>query len=142
NSPLYYRSPMTRYRIPTPYKFSALVLSLSAVVLFGQTVTRRARHSSANTHTEGKVGPASIYPDSSRTPGAPNPNITQDNIVAQLCSKTSHIEINRPRSSVTQALKKRQMAQWGLPGVRTNYEEDQLIGLEDGVCGVCESNLW
>jgi hypothetical protein len=74
--------------------------------------------------------------------GAANPDIIQENIAAALCSKTSSVEGNRPSSAFTKALKKKQMAEWGLPGTLPNYEEDHLEGLEDGGCGHCETNLW
>ena len=92
--------------------------------------------------TVARAGPAEIYPDSSRTPGVANPDIRQDNIQDNICSKKWSTKSIRPPSSYTTALKKKQMAAWGLSGAPSDYEEDHLVSLEAGGHPKDERNLW
>src|ERR1019366_5378504 len=46
-----------------------------------------------------RIGPADIYPDSARTPGFANPDITQANIADNLCSPTWSTSSIRPPTS-------------------------------------------
>jgi hypothetical protein len=87
-------------------------------------------------------GPKGIYPDPQRTPGALNPNISQANISQNICNPTWSTKSIRPPASVTTALKKKQMAAWGLRGTPGDYEEDHLISLELGGNPTSEQNLW
>src|SRR5579863_9233351 len=48
-----------------------------------------------------RLVPAEIYPDPSKTPGVANPNVTQDNIADDLCSKTWRTSQVRPPASYT-----------------------------------------
>ncbi len=91
-----------------------------------------------------RLGPADIYPDSAKTPGLANPDITQANIGDNLCNPTWSTSTIRPPTSYTNPLKVTQMQQYGdtvsdpnaacmlssnSPGC---YEEDHLISLENG----------
>src|ERR1700682_1207011 len=56
-----------------------------------------------------RLGPAEIYPDSARTPGFANPDITQANIADNLCNPTWSTSTIRPPTSYTNSLKLTQM---------------------------------
>ena len=58
-------------------------------------------------------------PDHARTPGASDPDITQDNYREMLCrgadGKKHHMtDAKRPTTAYTTALKKMQLAEWGI----------------------------
>ncbi|MBS1856322.1 MAG: hypothetical protein JST11_13225 [Acidobacteria bacterium] len=89
-----------------------------------------------------RAGPASIYPDPKRTPGAVNPDIAQENIADNICNPDWSTRGIRPPSSYTSRLKKRQMEELGLPGSSRDYEEDHLISLELGGNPNDPRNLW
>jgi hypothetical protein len=85
-----------------------------------------------------------ILPNSSRTPGAINPSVTQANIASTICTSgwTSTI---RPPSSYTTSLKEQQLATGYAFHGDTNtgdYEEDHLIPLELGGSPASALNLW
>jgi hypothetical protein len=88
-----------------------------------------------------KAGPAEIYPDSSRTPGAPNPDITQGNIADNICKKGWSTSLVRPSTKVTGPIKTQTMAAYGFTNP-THYELDHLVSLQDGGCPACVKNLW
>jgi hypothetical protein len=117
-------------------RLSAL-LALLAVLLMAMWVLR-SRHSADIV----RVGPAEIYPDAARTPGAANPAITQDNLFQTICSESWSTKEIRPPSSYTSALKRRQMRDLGLDGPTAEYEEDHLISLELGGHPTDPANLW
>lgn len=89
----------------------------------------------------GKAGPAEIYPDSSRTPGAPNPDITQENIADNICKKGWSTASVRPPTSVTGPIKTKTMTAYGFTD-STHYELDHLVSLQVGGCPDCVENLW
>ena len=89
-----------------------------------------------------KAGPATIYPDSSQTPGAPNPDITQGNIADNICNKGWSTTSVRPSTSVTNRIKAQTMKAYGFTDSRTHYELDHLISLQNGGCPDCVENLW
>lgn len=89
-----------------------------------------------------RVGPAAVYPDPTRTPGAVNPDITQANIYETICSPNWSTKLIRPPESYTTQLKIRQMGEWALAGARSDYEEDHLISLELGGNPTDPRNLW
>ncbi len=91
---------------------------------------------------QAKVGPAEIYPDSTRTPGAINTAITQDNIFENICSKGWTTGKVRPASSVTKRIKKQTMQDYGFTDAANHYELDHLISLQNGGCPACVENLW
>jgi hypothetical protein len=104
-----------------------------------------------------RIGPADIYPDPVRTPGAANPQVTQQNIGDTICSRRWSTRLIRPPAGYTSRLKRKQLREYGdtvhqaraeLVNPRTGkvdttrcvehsdnmacYEEDHLISLEDG----------
>ena len=89
-----------------------------------------------------RAGPASIYPDPARTPGAINPDIRQDNIAETICNPEWSTKAIRPASSYTTRLKREQMNEFGLAGETGDYEEDHLISLELGGSPTDPRNLW
>jgi hypothetical protein len=82
-----------------------------------------------------------IVADPVRTPGVINPNVTQANIRSTVCKRgwTSTI---RPPVSYTNALKAKQMKQYGETGLMSAYQEDHLISLEMGGNPTDPRNLW
>lgn len=89
-----------------------------------------------------KAGPAEIYPDSSQTPGAVNPDITQDNIADNICNKKWTTGEVRPSTNVTNRIKTQTMKSYGFTDAPTHYELDHLISLQNGGCPDCVTNLW
>ena len=85
-----------------------------------------------------------VLPAPGRTPGAVNPAVTQDDISRTICVSGWTATV-RPSSSVTTALKIRQLATgYSYKGdtVTSDYEEDHLISLELGGAPSAEGNLW
>ena len=80
-------------------------------------------------------------PDQERTPGAINPDVTQDNIAQTMCV-SGYTKTIRPPSSYTSRLKARQMRELGLPGTIHDYHEDHLVPLCMGGHPRDERNLW
>jgi len=104
----------------------ALALVAAAVVLFA--------------HGHHRKGDA-ILADPMRTPGVLNPNVTQANIRSTICRDGWTATI-RPPVSYTNALKRRQMRQYGETGSMSDYQEDHLISLELGGNPTDPRNLW
>lgn len=80
-------------------------------------------------------------PDHERTPGAINPEITQDNIAQTVCVPGYTKKI-RPPSSYTNRLKAYQMHELDLPGTAHDYHEDHLVPLCVGGHPSDPRNLW
>jgi hypothetical protein len=82
-----------------------------------------------------------IVADPRRTPGVLNPDVTQANIRSTICRHgwTSTI---RPPVSYTNALKAKQMRQYGETGSMSDYQEDHFISLEMGGSPTDPRNLW
>jgi len=89
------------------------------------------------------VGPPDIYPDPARTPGATNPDITQENIRATICNPRWSTKSIRPEESYTHRLKVEQIGEYGYSDSRLkDYEEDHFIPLELGGNPTDPKNLW
>ena len=89
------------------------------------------------------AGPPEIYPDLARTPGAANPDITQDNIRETICNPGWSTKSIRPPASYTGRLKREQIAEWNLTDTDPkDYEEDHFIPLEIGGHPTDPRNLW
>lgn len=85
---------------------------------------------------------ASDLPDSSLTPGAIDPNVTQQNIQSTVCVK-GYTKKVRPPASYTNKLKKRQISQYDYSDRNPkHYEEDHLIPLSIGGNPTDPANLW
>ena len=116
---------MTR-RITAVDVLIAVCLVAAAVVFFGR----------------GHAHPTNaILADPVRTPGVVNPNVTQANIRSTIC-KTGWTSTIRPPVSYTDALKVKQMKQYGETGSPSDYQEDHLISLEMGGNPTDPRNLW
>jgi hypothetical protein len=114
-----------------------------------------------------RIGPAEIYPDPARTPGAANPQFTQRNIRDNICNPLWNTKLIRPPSEYTSRLKRKQLREYGDTVHQTRaelinpetgkvdttrcvahsdnmacYEEDHLIPLEDGGDPTDPRNLW
>ena len=88
-----------------------------------------------------------VLPNSTVTPGALNPNVTQANIKDNVC-KANWTATVRPPVSYTNKLKATQMASIYKSLIATfgtsasNYEEDHLISLQLGGSPTDPKNLW
>ena len=76
-----------------------------------------------------------------RTPGVINPDVTQANIADTIC-KRGWTRTIRPPTDYTNALKLRQMHDYGVSGSPAHYQEDHLISLELGGHPTDARNLW
>jgi hypothetical protein len=89
------------------------------------------------------TGPPDIYPDASRTPGAVNADITQENIRETICNPRWSTKSIRPEESYTHRLKVEQISEYGYSDSRLrDYEEDHFIPLELGGNPTDPKNLW
>lgn len=79
--------------------------------------------------------------DLARTPGVVNPDVTQANIAATIC-KHGWTRTIRPPTSYTNALKAKQLREYGVGGSMSDYQEDHLISLELGGHPTDARNLW
>jgi hypothetical protein len=114
-----------------------------------------------------RIGPADIYPDPARTPGAANPQVTQENIKDNICNRHWSTKQIRPPAGYTSKLKRKQLREYGDTVHQTRaqlvnpntgkvdttrcvahsdnpacYEEDHLISLEDGGSPTDPKNLF
>jgi hypothetical protein len=76
-----------------------------------------------------------------RTPGVVNPDVTQANVAATIC-KHGWTRTIRPPTDYTNALKVKQMREYGVGGSLSEYQEDHLISLELGGHPTDPRNLW
>jgi hypothetical protein len=75
------------------------------------------------------------------TPGVLNPDVTQATIATTVCRRGWTRTI-RPPVDFTNALKRRQLRQYGMRGPPSAYQEDHLISLELGGSPADSRNLW
>lgn len=80
-------------------------------------------------------------PDPTCTPGAVNPDVTQDNIATTICT-TGWTATIRPPESYTGALKPQLMRAYGTTTPSNRTELDHLIPLELGGAPWAVENLW
>jgi hypothetical protein len=85
--------------------------------------------------------PPPYYADPVRTPGVLNPAVTQATVGSTICVH-GWTKTVRPSSTYTGDLKLRQMAEYGVRGSPSGYQEDHLISLELGGDPVDPRNLW
>jgi hypothetical protein len=76
-----------------------------------------------------------------RSPGVINPDVTQANIDSTICLR-GWTKTIRPPTSYTNALKQKQMREYGVGGSLSDYQEDHLISLELGGHPTDPRNLW
>jgi hypothetical protein len=106
--------------------------ALVAIALLLLTIAFVSPHGSSK-------GPYSA--DIARTPGALNPDVTQATLNSTICVR-GWTKTIRPPTSYTNALKQRQMRDYGVGGSASDYQEDHLISLELGGHPTDPRNLW
>ena len=89
----------------------------------------------------GQAGGTRVLASWVRTPGVVNPDVTQATIGQTICVRGWTRTI-RPAVAYTNELKVRQMAQYGVGGSPSEYQEDHLISLELGGHPTDPRNLW
>ena len=88
------------------------------------------------------VGDAGSLPDPRLTPGAINPAVTEETMDVTICIRGWTRTI-RPPADYTEALKRRQIREYGYGDRRLrSYEEDHLIPLDVGGSPDDPRNLW
>ena len=87
------------------------------------------------------TGKGPYHADLARTPGVVNPDVTQENIASTICVRGWTRTI-RPPTDYTNALKVKQMREYGVGGSPSRYQEDHLISLELGGHPTDLRNLW
>lgn len=94
-------------------------------------------------HNRHRPAPAigSVRASWALTPGVVNPDVTQATIRRTICVR-GWTKTVRPPVSYTNDLKVRQMAQYGLRGPLSRFQEDHLISLELGGNPTDPRNLW
>ena len=80
-------------------------------------------------------------PDPSRTPGALNPAVTQENIGRTICVR-GWTRTVRPPEQFTRRVKRAQIHDWYHGGRLRDYQEDHLIPLSLGGAPDDARNLW
>ena len=129
----------------SPVTLLLFILLLIFVIWF---IRSRSQSSSSQSNPNGEIppahiGPADIYPDPARTPGAVNPEITQENIHDTICNPRWSTRSIRPEASYTNRLKNEQIEEYGYSDSRKrDYEEDHFIPLELGGSPTDPKNLW
>ena len=84
----------------------------------------------------------SPLPNSELTPGAINPDVTQQTIETTICVR-GWTRLVRPPENYTEALKREQIKTYGYDDRRLrDYEEDHLIPLALGGAPTDPRNLW
>jgi len=121
-----------------------IFILLLAAIWFLYRQSEIARNSTGIAETpQARTGPNDIYPDPARTPGAINPEITQDNIRETICNPRWSTKSVRPPSEYTNRLKIEQIREYGYSDFsRKDYEEDHFIPLELGGNPTDPRNLW
>src|SRR5512133_4353421 len=94
---------------------------------------------SVSPHGSSSKGPYAA--DIVRSPGVLNPDVTQANINDTIC-RHGWTKTIRPPTSYTNALKRKQMREYGVGGSLSDYQEDHLISLELGGHPTDPRNLW
>jgi hypothetical protein len=87
------------------------------------------------------AGAPAIRASPTLTPGALNPDVTQATIHATICVR-GWTKTVRPPVEYTNALKLKQMRDYGETGEPSSYQEDHLISLELGGDPIDPRNLW
>ena len=83
-----------------------------------------------------------VLPDPNCTPGAINPDVTQDNLDQTICHR-GFTKTIRPPVSYTNKLKREQIVEYGFKDTSMrSYEEDHYISLELGGSPDDPKNLW
>jgi hypothetical protein len=89
----------------------------------------------------GSTSKGPYHADLARTPGVVNPDVTQANIATTVC-RHGWTRTIRPPTDYTNALKLKQMREYGVRGSPAQYQEDHLVSLELGGHPTDARNLW
>ena len=134
---------MQNRKSPVAFLIAVLVLLAIAWIIRTQFQSPSTRSPASSETAKAHVGPADIYPDPARTPGAINPQITQENIRETICNPRWSTKSIRPEESYTHRLKVEQIGEYGYSDSRLkDYEEDHFIPLELGGNPTDPKNLW
>jgi hypothetical protein len=126
-----------------PFLIFILALFVAAWFLRKQFSAPPDKSPQTGEAVQAHVGPPDIYPDPTRTPGATNPAITQENIRETLCNPRWSTKSIRPDENYTHRLKIEQIGEYGYSDSRLrDYEEDHFIPLELGGNPTDPRNLW
>jgi hypothetical protein len=126
-----------------PFLWAFLVLLVVAWFIHTQFPSPGTKSPETSEPVRAHAGPPDIYPDSARTPGATNPDITQENIRQTICNPRWSTKSIRPEASYTNRLKIEQIGEYGYSDSRLkDYEEDHFIPLELGGNPTDPRNLW
>ena len=109
-----------------------LAVALVVAAVLATALTHRGR---------GDTGAAAVLASPTLTPGVLNPDVTQSTIGSTVCVR-GWTKTVRPPSSYTSQLKVQQLAQYGLAGPPSGYQEDHLVSLELGGDPTDPRNLW
>jgi hypothetical protein len=123
------------------------VIALIAVMAVMYYLSRKPNAPPAKPEVETspaqRIGPDDIYPRADITPGAANPDVTQDSVAQTICNPHWSTKSIRPREEYTNRLKHQQLAQYSDTDTDPHdYEEDHLIPLELGGHPSDPKNLW
>ena len=88
-----------------------------------------------------RSGAPSVVADPILTPGVLNAAVTQATIRSTICVRGWTRSV-RPPTDYTNALKRKQLREYGLRGPPSAYQEDHLISLELGGHPTDPRNLW
>lgn len=121
-------------------------LFIVSILVFSSSFANTSTVSASVSHYPKPVIPVHCnsvngLPDPKCTPGATNPDVTQDNIQKTIC-KPGFSKSIRPPVSYTEPLKKKLMKSYGFTDSLSNYELDHLIPLEVGGNPYDVKNLW
>jgi hypothetical protein len=132
-----------RKRATTLLLFVIVVIAVSWILRRNFSTSSFTKSSKSAESSQSRIGPLDIYPDSLRTPGAVNPNITQDNVRETVCNPEWSTKSIRPPTTYTSPLKVQQIREYGYTDtIPRDYEEDHLIPLELGGSPTDPRNLW
>lgn len=139
-------SPRTIFLIAALVVVFGLVVGVVLVADSRQGVVRTSATAStspaSSALTDGSCHSVDGLPDPKCTPGVADPRVTQDNIRSTICV-AGYTATVRPASAYTDALKVRQIKQYGYADTApADYEEDHLIPLELGGNPTDPANLW
>ena len=111
----------------------AVLISRSRQAVFRESHETTSAQSHPPQAAQARIGPTDIYPNPSLTPGASDPDITQDNIEDTICNSRWSTRSIRPPVHYTDQLKREQLREYGYADTNPrDYEEDHLIPLELG----------
>jgi len=128
--------------VAVPVTIELVILAaggVSGVPKAGRPVAVAPAPESRPSECQARRGP---LPDPTCTPGAVNPNVTEDTIATTIC-RPGWTATVRPPTSYTNDLKRRQIDQYGyLNHALGDYEEDHLVPLSVGGSPSDPRNLW